>query len=132
MNNHCQNESIIKDLDYKSLVTLLTKKITPTTRKIILERLTCLNNKLLNHDYSRMTAYNSRKKDITENIHPSLHNKTMPNPIPINQPTNSNRKKNIDLDEIINNYYQEKNSLESELSIISNLQNKLSSVHKKN
>jgi hypothetical protein len=98
----------IKQLDYWGLVNMLMNQITPDTRAIILERLTNMNNQLLNKsnsqtnavmnpsvsfgDLSRSSMLNSRKKDATEVQHPSMdqYNYRGPNPLPLNIPMNYN------------------------------------------
>lgn len=76
----------ISQMDYNSLVTALTKQISPEVRSIILERLVQMNNQLLNRTQSiqapkniepprnieRPVMQNYRKKDAVEAPHPSM------------------------------------------------------------
>jgi len=88
----------IKNLDYWSLVNMLSTQISPETRTIILERLTYMNQQLLmgsslniQTDLSRAGMLNSKKKDITEQQHPSMDrlNYKGQNPLPLNIPMNA-------------------------------------------
>nr|AEX63007.1 hypothetical protein mv_R805 [Moumouvirus Monve] len=83
-NNNSLNHGQLYNMDYLSLVNMLTLQLTPVDRKAILERLIEMNDQLLykndiNVDMSRNSQLNSRKKDIKENLHPSMdfynHNK---------------------------------------------------------
>lgn len=94
------NINQINNMDYWSLVGMLMNQISPETRKLILEKLTEMNNQLLigNHskiqqDLARMGILNSRKKDVSENKHPSMDilNKGK-SPIPLVMPTNYNNQ----------------------------------------
>ncbi len=92
------NDGKFQNTDYWTLVNKLLTQITPETRKQILERLTEMNNQLLNTSFSmgptdpaRMGQINSRKKDVYEVQHPSLdpYNYKGKNPLPIGTPVNS-------------------------------------------
>lgn len=153
-------------MDYWSLVNMLMNQITPETRAIILEKLTEMNNSLLSKnkmmcernlemDLSRTISMNSRKKDLDEQIHPSLdiyrNNSTqhniLENPIPLNIPINSNNQfmndkykyektnnyqqkdTQIDLDDIIHDI--DDDMLNEKLDKIKNLYQKIISDKKK-
>jgi hypothetical protein len=93
-----QHNIDLHSLDYNSLVKLLTKNITPSYRSLVLQSLIEINNNLINQEqnlsqnYNNYNAYNdrfyqppnptlnfprtgqlnTRKKDLTEQKHPSL------------------------------------------------------------
>ncbi|AUV58274.1 hypothetical protein [Bandra megavirus] len=110
INNNANNYNQINNMDYLSLVNMLTLQINPENRKMILERLTEMNNQLLykndsntmaeytNVDLSRSSQINSRKKDVQENLHPSMnyYNNKGINPLPLNIPMNSAHQYNIE------------------------------------
>ena len=157
-------------MDYWSLVNMLMNQITPETRAIILEKLTEMNNSLLSKnnisgktiyernlemDLSRTSSMNARKKDLDEQIHPSLdiyrnnsvQHKILENPIPLNIPINSNNQyvndhykyektnnyqqtdKQIDLDDIIHDI--DDDMLNEKLDRIKHLYQKIISDKKK-
>ncbi len=107
----------INNLDYMGLVNMLLTQITPEIRSTVLERLTELNDQLLNNlnnntgnyntinnDLARSGSLNTRKKDIIESLHPSLdqyrnmninnNNITLQNPIPLGIPISSTNQFN--------------------------------------
>lgn len=96
------NSNQITNLDYLSLVNMLTTQITPETRSQILSRLTEINDQLIlssgiqsqQLDLSRCSSMNSRKKDATELQHPSMdiYNYKGNNPIPFSIPINSSNQ----------------------------------------
>jgi hypothetical protein len=88
-------------MDYWTLVQMLMNQITPEIRKLVLEKLTEMNNHLIikpsvhsQSDLSRSSVLNSRKKDVLEIQHPSLDflNTTASIPIPLNMPINANNQ----------------------------------------
>ncbi|AQN68152.1 hypothetical protein [Saudi moumouvirus] len=102
-NNNSLNHGQLYNMDYLSLVNMLTLQLTPVDRKAILERLIEMNDQLLykndiNVDMSRNSQLNSRKKDIKENLHPSMdfYNHNKKNPIPLNIPSSSTSQTSIE------------------------------------
>ncbi len=99
-NNNNNNNNNLDDMDYLSLVKMLSEQIMPEKRKSILERLTEMNNQLLMgftgidnmSELPRTGMMSSRKKDLTENYHPSFdqYNYKGQNPVPFGLPVNSN------------------------------------------
>ncbi len=91
MDYQYMNTFQINTMDYWSLVYMLMNQSTPEIRKLVLERLTEMNNQLLGSDLSRLSTLNSRKKDTSEIPHPSLDfaNSQGKNPLPIHIPINS-------------------------------------------
>ena len=88
----------INSLDYWPLVTMLGSQITPAIRKLVLKKLTEMNDRLIlngesqniKQEMGRMAGINSRNKDISENQHPSLdYNFNIANPMPIVLPNNN-------------------------------------------
>ncbi|AVL94657.1 hypothetical protein ma271 [Moumouvirus australiensis] len=82
---------------------MLTLQLTPIDRKVILDRLVEMNDQLLykkdmNLDLSRNSQLNSRKKDIKENLHPSMdfYNHSKKNPVPLNIPSSSTTESSIE------------------------------------
>lgn len=164
MSCNFSNYNNISNMDYLSLVGMLTEQITPEKRKEILQRLMEMNDQLLmgygttgqgfQTEPPRIGRLNSRKKDLTENMHPSFdqYNYKGQNPLPFGMPINSNINNDFDyrsnfsqidnslkqnniqdtfdeinIDEIINDIHGETNmdSLDKKLSKIKNLQDKI-------
>lgn len=83
------NNYQVTDPNYLSLVNMLATKISPTTRKQILDNLTEFNDRLLQQesnaqeptfnvsDIARSSSFNSRKKDLSEIQHPSFSTQTI-------------------------------------------------------
>uniref|UniRef100_A0A6G6AC22 Uncharacterized protein n=1 Tax=Borely moumouvirus TaxID=2712067 RepID=A0A6G6AC22_9VIRU len=120
INNNSINPGQLYNMDYLSLVNMLTLQLTPIDRKVILDRLVEMNDQLLykkdmnidlsrnsqlysakkdmNIDLSRNSQLNSRKKDIKENLHPSMdfYNHSKKNPLPLNIPSSSTSQSSIE------------------------------------
>ncbi|QGR53802.1 hypothetical protein [Moumouvirus maliensis] len=103
INNNSINPGQLYNMDYLSLVNMLTLQLTPIDRKVILDRLVEMNDQLLykkdmNIDLSRNSQLNSRKKDIKENLHPSMdfYNYSKKNPLPLNIPSSSTSQSSIE------------------------------------
>ncbi|AGF85491.1 hypothetical protein QJ854_gp291 [Moumouvirus goulette] len=103
INNNTMNHGQLYNMDYLSLVNMLTSQLTPIDRKAVLERLIEMNDQLLykndiNLDTSRNNQLSSRKKDIKENLHPSMdfYNHNKQNPIPLNIPSSSTSQTSIE------------------------------------
>jgi len=86
----------INSMDYLTLVSMLSTQITPHIRKLILDKLTEMNNQLLNSYQQIPNKYNNIKNNDE-----------------------------IDLDDIINNIYPEKSDLDIKLNKIKKLQDKI-------
>lgn len=143
------NPMQLHTMDYWSLVNMLTSQITPETRKMILDKLSEMNNQLLmgmnmnsiQPDLARSSMLNSRKKDLSETQHPSFDhlNYKGPNPLPLNVPINgnnhftmtsyhsqvSNANNEINLDEIIDDAQEIPDPLDMKLAYIKKLHTKI-------
>lgn len=106
--NYYSKYSDIGSMNYLSLVTMLSEQITPEKRKEILKQLTEMNNQLLlgcgtkgqgfQEEPPRIGRLNSRKKDLSENMHPSFDQYSYKgqNPLPFGIPINSSVNNNFD------------------------------------
>jgi len=150
----------LANLDYNSLVNQLLNPITPNVRKLILDRLTIMNDQLisisiqnqpfqplnqqfqpLNQQFqmqnqptmkldipissississiSRVALPTPRKKDVTENVHPSLERAKQYNSYKPNIPSSTELDFDLDVDEILNEIAPESDTLESKLESI--------------
>lgn len=151
----------INSLDYWSLVNILVYQITPEIRSKVLKRLVEMNDRLIingnnsftnlpinisesqvNHtDPSRMTSFNSKKKDLSENKHMYMDTGY------INQPSLSNNnyhnvvhqmpKKNpmsISIDDIIDDIIEDspqEDDLDMKLAKIARLYDKVKTNKRK-
>lgn len=132
----------IKQLSYFELVDLLMAQISPETRALVLEQLIEINNQLLYQDLSRSSALNSRKKDISENQHPSFginHGGMLPYcprnmdfTEPVNRPIQKPIVPEINLDDLIDELEpDEPTDLDAKLDRVKQLHQKITSRKKK-
>ena len=136
----------IGNMDYLSLVKMLMDQITVEKRKEILQRLTEMNNQLLmGYDQSyqseppRIGFSSSRKKDLSENMHPSFDQYSYKgqNPLPFGLPLNSTVGSDFDFRSTFSQNYNNpipKNSLNNALinnTLINNapIQNTLDQIN---
>lgn len=144
----------IKGLDYSNLVSILSTSITPEFRSVILEKLTEINNRLLqnskgtpnvlNKQYdttltpSYFDNYNYQCNNNASNyqrtsIYPITMGTTIDptifttnNPFMSNDYSDNRRRKDVDLDDIIGDMDEEgSDDLDSKLKYIKDLHNKL-------
>ena len=128
-------ESQIKNLDYWSLVNMLLTQITPQMRKCILDKLTEMNNQLMNSpniipnikvDLPNQHIVNSINNDSSPYI-PNDRKMFIDKKIDVNKYTDykNNSDKEIDLDEIIDDIHNNSDDLDKELARIKNLKDKI-------
>jgi hypothetical protein len=124
----------INDMDYLSLVSMLTKQITPFVRKNILERLTEMNDHLISgmkhHNIMRpISKMTLSKKGSGELDHPSdnIYGRKNPTPQNFSLIHRQNDDDKIDIDDIMNDIYREHepDDLDAKLARIKKLHSKL-------
>lgn len=114
---------------YKSLVLMLLQNITPDKRQEILEYLLQINSKLLNSSNTFNKVYeedmrigkpSSRKKDLSEQYHPSYNYE------------NNSKIDQIDVDDIIDDICKESESdiLDIKLKKLKHLQDRILDARK--
>jgi len=92
----------ISRMDYWNLINLLSTQLTPEIRRLVLERLTEINNQMIRlgssvsgsyvdipTDLARSGFINSRKKDLNETQHPAVYSRNDgTSPMSLNLPVN--------------------------------------------
>lgn len=156
MNFQIMNQ--INNMDYWSLVSMLMNQITPDIRKLILDRLTKMNDQLMASftptEFPRAPVLSSRKKVTHEMPHPSRNYNYSGNPIPVSfndiepkmfNPSifspkkhqnkdynmNNNTDDEIDIDDILSDLCDENVFEESEEDILDQKLNRIKKLYNK-